>query len=50
MLKFNPLFLVKEIFRRKKAAKKDIEKCMQVAIDLGLKQTSGTKEYPLFEK
>ena len=50
MLGFNPLFLVKEIIRRKRAAKKDIEKCMKTARDLGLIQTSGTKEFPIFEK
>ena len=50
MLKFNPCFLLKEIIRRKKEAKKDIEKCMKVALDLGLKQTSGTDMFPVFEK
>jgi glycosyltransferase involved in cell wall biosynthesis len=50
MLTFNPWFLAKEIIRRKKTAKRDIEKCMKVAKDIGLKQTSGTKEYPIFER
>lgn len=50
MLTFNPCYLLKEIIRRKKAAKKDIRKCMQVAENIGLKQTSGTKEFPIFEK
>jgi len=50
MLKFNPLFLAKEIVRRKQTAKKDIKKCTKVALDLGLRQTSGTKEFPIFEK
>ena len=50
MLVFSPFFLVKEVFRRKGMAKKDIEKCMKIANDLGLKQTAGTKEYPIFEK
>ena len=50
MLTFNPFYLLKEIIRRKKAAKKDIKKCVRVASDLGLKQTSGTKEFPIFEK
>jgi len=50
MLKFNPFFLAKEIIRRKQTAQKDIEKCMKVALDLRLKQTSGTKEFPIFEK
>ncbi len=49
MLTFNPFFLLKELIRRKNAAKKDIEKCMKVAKDIGLKQTSGTKEFPIFE-
>ena len=50
MLTFNPCFLLKEIIRRKKSASKDIEKCMKVASVLGLKQISGTKEFPIFEK
>ena len=50
MLTCNPFFLVKEFIRRKKAAKKDIEKCVKIANDLGLKQTSGTNEFPIFEK
>lgn len=50
MLKFNPIFLAKEIIRRKKTAKKDIEKCIKIANDLGLKQTAGTDEFPIFEK
>ena len=50
MLTFPPGFLVKELRRRKRTAKKDIEKCMRVANDRGLKQTGGTKEYPIFEK
>lgn len=47
---FNPFFLTKEIIRRKRNAKKDIEKCVRVANDLGLRQTMGTKEFPVFEK
>ena len=50
MLMFNPLFLAKELIRRKQSAKKDIEKCMNIASDLGLMQTSGTHEFPIFEK
>ena len=34
----------------KERAKKDIKKCIKVAESLGLKQTSGTKEFPIFEK
>ena len=49
MLKYNPFFLVKEIVRRKRSAKKDIKKCVKVANDLGLKQTAGTKAFPVFE-
>lgn len=50
MLKFNPLILTKEFIRRKKAARCDIEKCIKAAESIGLKQTAGTKEYPIFEK
>ena len=50
MLTLNPFFLAKEIIRRKQAAKKDIEKCVKVAKALGLKRTSGTKEFPIFNK
>ncbi len=50
MLKENPFLLIKEIIRRKKAAKCDIEKCMKAAHDLGLSRTAGTKEFPIFEK
>lgn len=50
MFIFNPLFIVDEILRRKKTAKKDIEKCLKVAENRGLKQTAGTKEFPIFEQ
>jgi len=50
MLSFNPFFLVREIMRRKKAAKKDIEKCIKAAESLGLKITGGTKVFPVFGK
>lgn len=50
ILTCNPFFLIKEIIRRKQTAKKDIEKCMKVAKYLALTQTSGTKEFPIFEK
>lgn len=49
MFAFSPCFVLKELIRRKKAAKKDIEKCMKVAEARGLKQTAGTSEYPIFE-
>ena len=50
MITFGPFFLAKEILRRKIAAKHDIQKCMLVAKSLGLKQTAGTSEFPIFEK
>lgn len=50
LLTFNPFFLIKEILRRKRTAQNDIKKCLQVANKLGLKQTAGTKEFPIFEK
>lgn len=50
MLTFNPFFWTKEFIRRKKASKNDIKKCIKVANDIGLRQTSGTKEFPIFEK
>ena len=50
MLSFCPCFLVKEILRRKKTAERDIKNCRKVAEKLKLRQTAGTKEYPIFEK
>lgn len=50
MLSFDPFFLMKEIIRRKRAAKADIEKCRKVANTRGLCQTAGSKEFPIFEK
>ena len=50
MLTFSPCFLAKEIIRRKTTAKKDVEKCMMVAKNMGLRQTAGSKEFPIFEK
>ncbi len=50
MLSFNTIFLIREILRRKKTAKKDIEKCVTVAKELKLKKTAGTNEFPIFEK
>lgn len=49
MLTFDPVFTVKEIARRKKAAASDVAKCTSVAESRGLRQTAGTKEYPIFE-
>ena len=50
MATFNPLFLIKEIIRRKYTAKKDIEKCVIVAKKIGLKKMLGTDKFPIFEK
>ena len=50
MLTFNPLFLMKEIIRRKKSVRADIAKCMKAAKEMGLVQTGGTMEFPIFEK
>ena len=50
MSSFPCCFLVKDLIRRKNAAKKDIKKCIKIANDLGLKQTSGTRQFPIFEK
>lgn len=50
MLTFNPIFLIKEILRRKNSAKKDVAKCVKIANSIGLKQTAGTKEFPVFGK
>lgn len=50
MLSFNPCFLLKEIIRRKKTAQNDVEKCIKAAKDTGLKQTAGTRNFPIFEK
>ena len=47
---FNPFFVAKEIVRRKNSARKDIAKCNNVAKAIGLRQTSGTKEFPIFQK
>ncbi len=49
MLLFNPFFVLGEMIRRKRTAKKDIANCMAVARSRGLKQTSGTNVYPIFE-
>ena len=49
-LTFSPLFLAKEMLRRKTSAKKDIQNCWKVVKDRGLTQTGGTNEFPIFEK
>lgn len=48
MFTFGPFYVMKEIIRRKSAAKVDIKKCTEAAYARGLKQTAGTKEYPIF--
>lgn len=50
MLTLPPFFLVKEILRRKNAAGRDIAKFIQAAEKRGLKQTHGTKAFPIFER
>ena len=50
MLTFSPVFLIIEFIRRKKTAKKDLKKFLKVTKELGLKQVSGTKEFPIFSK
>ena len=50
MLTFSPCFLAKEIIRRKTTAQNDVAKCMMVAKNMGLRQTAGSKEFPIFEK
>ncbi len=49
MLTFPPCFLMRELRRRKRAANTDIAKCRAVAEGLGLRQTSGSEEYPIYE-
>lgn len=49
MASFNPFFLAKEMGRRKRNARRDIEKCLAVANARGLRQTAGSREYPIFE-
>lgn len=50
LLTFYPFSIIKEFTRRKSAAKNDIGKCFIVADKLKIKQTAGTKEFPIFEK
>lgn len=50
MLIFPPYFLIKETVRRKRTAKREIEKCIKTASDLSLKRTAGTNAFPIFEK
>ncbi len=50
MLGFNVMFLIKEILRRKKSAKRDGVACVKAAEKIGLRKTSGTEEFPIFSK
>jgi glycosyltransferase involved in cell wall biosynthesis len=50
MLHFNPIFLAKDMLRRKKTAKHEIEKCIAVAKKLGIRPIGGTKTFPIFGK
>jgi hypothetical protein len=47
---FNPFFIIKEVLRRKKSAKSDVTKCIEVADKMGLVRTAGNNEFPIFEK
>ena len=49
MLSFNPVFLAKEIIRRKKAARREILSCKKAALKKNLIQKAGTDNYPIFE-
>lgn len=49
MLSFSPLFVVRELLRRKREAKHDIAQCVAVAEQLGLTRTGGTDAFPLFQ-
>ena len=50
ILSFSPLFVARELVRRKKTAKKDISNCVNTAKEIGLVRTSGTNDFPVFEK
>lgn len=50
MLKLGPIFVAKEIIRRKFAAKRDIKNCLKVAETIGIKRVGGTAAYPIFEQ
>ncbi len=49
MLCFNPLFLAREIIRRKKAAKEEMLSCVKAAEEYGLEKSGGTKDFPHFK-
>ena len=48
MLTFDPVFLAKELPDRKRRARIDGAKCIEAAKKVGLKQTGGTPEFPIF--
>lgn len=50
LLHFNPFFLIKEIIRKKISASRDGKACCNVAKKIGLIQTAGTKQFPIFDK
>ena len=50
MLNFGVLFLIKELFARKKRAKADGVKCIKAAESIGLVMSGGTLEFPSFKK
>lgn len=47
---FSPLFLIKEVLRRKKVASQDGEKCLLAARKYGLEQFGGTNVFPIFQQ
>ena len=50
MLCFNLPFLIKEFIRRKKIGRRDGMKCIEAARKIGLKQSGGTTEFPVFSE
>lgn len=50
MLKFSPIFLIKEFSRRKRAASREGKRCIASAERMSLYQNGGTKVFPVFEK
>ena len=50
LMNFSPMFLVKEITRRKKCAYNDGALCIEAAARTGLKKSSGTDLFPIFSK
>ena len=50
MFRFNPMFVIKELLRRKRAASREGERCISAAERMSLYQNGGTKVFPAFEK